>query len=86
MANQVGKELEQFHRFLAERLASGEDAISPEEALDQWRNLHPAPGLPEDDAAAVQEALDDLANGDEGVPAEEVLAALRAKFGHLSRA
>jgi hypothetical protein len=45
--------------------------MTPEEALDEWRRQNPSVEAEEEDAAAIQEALDDLANGDRGMPFEE---------------
>lgn len=81
MTPQATDELRDFHAFLGEKLKNGGADASPEEALDEWRALHPDPDLFEDDTAAIQEALDDMAAGDHGRPADEVIAELRAKYG-----
>ena len=64
-------ELREFHRFLSAKLANGGDELLPEEALDEWRQLHPEPWDDEDSVAAIQAALDDVANGDKGMPFDE---------------
>lgn len=64
-------ELHNFRRFLDEKLNSGNAELLPEEALDEWRQLHPNPEAFEEDAAAIHESLDDLANGDKGIPFSE---------------
>jgi hypothetical protein len=71
MSSQVVDELRDFHQFLAEKLKGGRIDWSPEEALDEWRRLHPDAQAPADDLAAIKEALADLAKGDRGVPFEE---------------
>jgi hypothetical protein len=63
-------ELREFHRFLSEKLKSGEVDWSPEEALDEWRQQHPGEASLEE-IAAIEEALTDRANGNRGVPFEE---------------
>ena len=70
-------ELRAFHEFLGEKLKNGGAELSPEEAVDEWRDLHPDPEYLDEDAAAIQEALDDMANGDKGMPADEAIAELR---------
>lgn len=73
-------ELREFHGFLAEKLKNGSADLSPEEALDEWRQLHPDPEEFEDDVAAIQAALDDVANGDTGIPLEEFDREMRKRF------
>ncbi|HEV3145207.1 MAG TPA: hypothetical protein VGZ47_15055 [Gemmataceae bacterium] len=64
-------ELRDFHDFLGERLSNGGGELSPEEALDEWRRLHPHSGVIDDEAAAIQEALDDLAGGEQAKAFED---------------
>lgn len=73
-------ELREFHAFLGEKLKNGGAKSTPEDALEEWRESHPESGEFDDDTAAIQEALDDMANGDKGRPVEEVIAELRAKY------
>jgi hypothetical protein len=68
-------DLRDFHRFVGEKLKNGGAHLSPEEALDEWREQHPEVEF-EDDTEAIQEAVDDMLNGDKGQPAHEVLADL----------
>jgi hypothetical protein len=72
-------ELHAFHAFIQEKLANGGAQLSPEEALDAWRELHPEPEDEEDDVAAIQAALDDVANGDRGMPFDEFDREFRKK-------
>jgi hypothetical protein len=72
-------ELRGFHQFLGEKLKNGGSHLSPEEALDEWRDQHPEGVEFEDDTEAIQEALDDMANGDHGRPAKKVLSDLRRR-------
>ena len=74
-------ELRDFHRFLGHVLKNGIAHLSPEEALEEWRDQHPEGVEFEDDTEAIQEALDDMANGDHGRPYEEVMAEILAKHG-----
>jgi hypothetical protein len=79
MATSLSNELQEFHRFVADKLANGHANLSPEEAVDQWRDLHPIPEGLADDVAAVREALADMAAGDTGVPFEDFDLEFRAK-------
>jgi hypothetical protein len=65
MSSQVSDELREFHRFVSDKLNEGAADWSPEEALDEWRRLHPQ--AIEEDVAAIAEALGDMANGDRGM-------------------
>ncbi len=64
-------ELRDFHVFLSEKLSNGGAHLSPEEALDEWRRLHPEEQAPAEEVAAIQEALDDLAEGERPMAFEE---------------
>jgi hypothetical protein len=79
MPAHVIEELRDFHRFLSDKLSDGRIDWSPEEALDEWRRLHPDAQAPDDEVAAIQEALDDMAHGDRGMPFEELDRAFREK-------
>jgi len=78
-------ELRGFHQFLGEKLVAGELAISPEEALDEWRAANRSEAELATDVAAVREALDDMANGDVGVPLAEFDRKFRARHGLPTR-
>lgn len=79
------EELRAFHRFLSDRLDAGGTDLSPEEALDEWRRLHPPALAFDEDVAAIQEALDDVARGDRGVPLDEFDRAFRQRHNLPSR-
>ena len=66
MPSKTAEELRDFHRFLGDKLSSDGIELSPEEVLDEWRRLHPRTQTFEEDVAAIQEALDDMAKGDLG--------------------
>jgi hypothetical protein len=86
MSAQQTNELPDFHRFLTEKLSNGGATLTPEEVLDEWRESHPEPEqIDEDEFAAIQEALDDMKNGDHGRPFDEVMAELRAKYNLSSK-
>jgi len=76
MNTQSLNELIEFHRFVGEKVSNGGANLSPEEVLDEWRLLHPD----DDDMAAIQEAIDDLENGDVGIPLEEFDREIHAKY------
>ena len=74
-------ELRDFHDFLSAKLGNGRADLSPEEALDEWRRFHPDENVSDEDLAAVKEALDDVADGDRGVPWEEFDRDFRKRHG-----
>lgn len=74
-------ELRDFHRFLGAMLKNGSAHLSPEEALQWWRDQQREPGEFPDDTEAIMEAIRDMENGDTGRPFDEVMAELRAKHG-----
>ena len=78
-------ELRSFHRFLGGKLKNGSAHLSPEEALEEWREQHPEGVEFEDDTEAIQEAVDDMVNGDHGTPANVVLAELRRRIRAKTR-
>jgi hypothetical protein len=69
MSTNADHELLSFHHFVAQQLDSGEQ-LSPEEALDTWRMLHPSLGQYAEDVQALREALTDMKAGDVGTPLE----------------
>ena len=71
MPTQTLDELREFHRFLSDKVTGDAIDLSPEEAVDEWRRLHPSPEAFDEDAAAIGEALTDLANGDRGIPFDQ---------------
>lgn len=85
MAASVSDELEQFHRFIADKLAKGESAVSPEAAVDQWRELHPSSDDLAEDVTAIKEALADLAAGDKGQPLDQFDRDFRAEHNLTPR-
>jgi hypothetical protein len=71
MSTETIQELREFHRFLTDKLSASGIDLSPEEALDEWRRLHPQAQAFNEEVAAIQEALDDMAKGDRGIPFDE---------------
>ncbi len=81
MPTETIEELRNFHRFLSEKLSAEGIELSPEEALDEWRRQYPQTQATEEDVAAVQEALDDMAKGDRGMAFEEFDRDFRKRHG-----
>lgn len=80
MHENTASELAEFGQFVGELAKRTDASISPENALDQWRELHPE-RLDDDDLAALAEAIEDMENGDRGVPFEDFLKNFRAAHG-----
>jgi hypothetical protein len=71
MLTELIEELRDFHRFLTDKLRADGIDLSPEEALDEWRRLHPQTQALDEEVAAIREALDDMAKGDRGIPFDQ---------------
>ena len=74
------EQLDRFHSFASRQLDAGGTDLTMDDLYDLWRcdNL-PAEELVES-VAAVRAALADMESGDAGIPVEEHLARLRAKY------
>lgn len=72
--------LSDFHQFFGTKVGSGIAEISPEEALDEWRDLHPSEKEGED-FLAIRETLEDVAKGDRGISLEEFDRKFRKRHG-----
>jgi len=70
-----------FHQFLGEKLYGGEISQTPEDVLDEWRTIHPELALNNEDFAAIQEAVDDMASGDMGLPWDSFDRDFRTRHG-----
>jgi hypothetical protein len=81
MAPTQTRELSQFREFIAKKIAEGEQSISPEEALEEWRALNPTTEELAESVAAVRQALADMEAGDTGEPLDDLLAEIRARHG-----
>lgn len=79
MSAPVANELRDFHRFLSEKVTSDPANLSPEEALDEWRRLHPSAEALDEDVAAIEEALADVEKGDRGIPFDDFDRDFRAR-------
>jgi hypothetical protein len=71
MPSEMIDELRDLHRFLTDKLRADGIDLSPEEALDEWRRLHPQTQASDEEIAAIREALDDMAKGDRGIPFDQ---------------
>lgn len=78
----IVSDLEQFHRFIGERLASGKDRLTPEECLEVWRADHPSPDELVDSIAAVEVGLEQARRG-EGIPLDDFVRHFRVEKGIL---
>ena len=67
-------ELVAFHAFLSEKLKHTGPRLSPEEVVDEWRELNPEPEIDDEELTAIQEAIEDMKNGDRGRPFDKALA------------
>jgi hypothetical protein len=80
MSIDTQNELLKFHLFLGQQIES-KQCISPEEAVELWRELHPSAEQIEDDRQAILEALEELNSGEEGMSLEEFDQEFRRQNG-----
>jgi hypothetical protein len=67
------EELDRFHRFAAAQIEIGGAGLSFEQLFDLWRIENPTAEERAENVAAIRQALDDMAAGDVGEPAADVL-------------
>lgn len=70
-------QIDSFHRFAIEQLASGGSDKSIDELYDQWRYENLTPEELAENVAAIQAAIDDMKAGDTGRDAAQVEQELR---------
>jgi len=83
MATDDSSDLSAFIQFANAQLETDKHLTLPE-ALDKWWETHPFEVSQEESEemeALVQEALDDLAAGEKGIPMDEFMAQLANEFG-----
>jgi len=85
MSTGISTELHDFTLFLQAKLQAGETKISPEEALEQWREENPTEEEFEEEVRAIKEALDQMDAGERGVPAEEFANQLLERAKRISQ-
>ena len=71
MATGTQNELSGFHDFPSRKLTSGAVQLSPQEALDLWREEHPGTDDFSNNVGVLREALADMEAGDHGLPLDE---------------
>jgi hypothetical protein len=71
MSIEIQSELANFFDFISRLLQAARNDLSPEEALDMWREENPNIEQQAEDREAIQEALDELAAGEQGLTIEE---------------
>ena len=69
-----------FKSFIEEKLSSGEESLTLDEALVRWEFENQSTEERSAAVEAVREALDDMRAGDTGTPAHEFLAEIRRKY------
>ncbi|HVU89410.1 MAG TPA: hypothetical protein VHD36_18930 [Pirellulales bacterium] len=73
-------ELTRFQHFLEETLKTGHE-LSPEEALDLWREANPIVDEFDETVGALRQALSDMQGGDAGRPLAEFDFEFRRRHG-----
>ena len=76
----IEEQLASFQRFVAEQLAAGTEKSTIDELYDQWRVENPTDSELDENVAAVKASLQDLHNGDRGMPHDEHMRDLRQHY------
>ena len=71
MSTQSNNELASFHQFIGQQLGANGIDLSPEQALELWREENPGIEQQEEDREAILEALAQLDSGEQGLTIEE---------------
>jgi hypothetical protein len=74
------QDIQSFAQFAEQELSKGGSEPSIDELFDLWRAANPSAKELAESVNAVKAALVDMEAGDTGIPADEHLARLRAKF------
>jgi len=74
------QELQSFQTYAAARIQNGGAKLELDDLLDEWKHQNSNPLQLQDDALAVKASLRDIERGETGVPAEDVIADIRAKY------
>ncbi len=85
MSTVATSEVVEFHRFLSDGLQGGSNWKTPEQALAYFRRQRPISKELADSAAEIQQALDEIRQGDCGRPAEEISSEMRRRLGLAAR-
>ena len=74
------QELQSFQQYAAARIQNGAVMLELDDLLDEWKHQNPDPKQLQEDVLAVKAALQAMASGDTGRPAEEVVREIRTKY------
>jgi hypothetical protein len=74
-------QLESFQRFAAARIQNGGGMLELEDLLEEWKLRVAGSETLQDDVLAVKASLDDLRNGETGIPVEDAVRQLKRRFG-----
>ena len=81
MATDRSNDLRAFKHFIDAKLSNGGSDLTLDDALGLWDIETQPVSEREASIKAVREALDDMHAGDTGIPADELMAPLRRKYG-----
>ncbi|APZ93006.1 hypothetical protein [Fuerstiella marisgermanici] len=71
------EDVRSFHQFALNRISCGSADCDLEDLLDEWRAQNPDPVQQRQDLLAIKEAIAEWKAGDEGLPADDAIAAIR---------
>jgi hypothetical protein len=73
-------QLESLQQFAAARILNGGGVFELEDLLEEWKFRVAGSETLQDDVLAVKASLDDLRNGQTGIPAEDAVRQLKLRF------
>ncbi len=81
MATDRSNDLRAFKHFIEAKLSNGGGNLTVDDVFGLWDAETQPESEREASVKAIREALDDMPAGDTGIPADELMAPLRRKYG-----
>lgn len=73
-------QIDSFYTFASHQITNGGATLSIDDLYELWRVENPLPEELTESVTAVNAALADMEAGDSGIPVDEHLARMRAKY------
>jgi hypothetical protein len=81
MATDRSNDLRAFRHFIEAKLSAGGSNLTVDDVICLWDTETQRESERDANVKAIREALDDMHAGDTGIPADELMAPLRRKYG-----
>ena len=76
----IQQQLESFNEFVASRIKDAKTDATIDELFDVWRLQNPTPEEHAEDLAAVKAAIEDMENGDRGIPLADHIQEMKDRY------